>query len=127
MQNQNQMQNQIWPNIQDKTGWTRLMSASCAGKPEYLQELLQAGANVNLKDNSGFTALIYALGWSTNMKYIKCIILLLQNGAICNTKTNNGWDTLSIAKYTGDKKILKILKKTIIVLFIVNYSSSSLQ
>lgn len=44
----------------DEYGWTMLMSASCAGSLECVSVLLQHGANWNIKDKKGQTALYFA-------------------------------------------------------------------
>ena len=45
----------------DKWGWTPLMAASANGKPEVVPVLLAAGADKDLRNNDGKTALDLAI------------------------------------------------------------------
>ena len=75
---------------------TFLMWASYRNNIEIATHLLNKGANPNIKDNIGKTALIIACSWN----YIKMATLLLNNGANPNIKDFNGATALH---YTGIK------------------------
>ena len=47
-------------NVRDDYGWTALMWASSYDNLEVVQELIKAGADVDIQDNKGKTALSYA-------------------------------------------------------------------
>lgn len=48
-------------NIEDSyTGWTPLMNASYCGDTEIVELLIEAGADQNIKNDNGRTALYYA-------------------------------------------------------------------
>lgn len=72
-------------NNQNKNGQTALMLASKSdiNKVKYL---IQNGANPNLKDQTGNTALIYAM----NSRKVEIIRFLLNNGADKNITDDNG-------------------------------------
>ena len=50
-------------NCPQNSGWTPLMAASFNGKPEVVRVLLAAGADKDLRDNDGKTALDLAIEW----------------------------------------------------------------
>jgi hypothetical protein len=47
-------------NVTDQYGWTALMSAACAGALEVVKFLISRGADVSLRDKSGYTCLSLA-------------------------------------------------------------------
>lgn len=52
----------ISPNVKDEgSGATALISAASHGNPEIVHALLQGGADVNAKDNAGYTAILRAI------------------------------------------------------------------
>lgn len=92
-------------NKQDIFGRTALMWASNKGYTEIAKQLIDNGADVNIKNNNGFTALMSA---SMN-NHIDIVKLLLDNNADVNV--NNGNTALTMAGRFGYIEIVKILKQ----------------
>ena len=87
---------------------TPLTLASIGGY-EIVKLLIEHGADINAKNNNGWTALMWALV-SNNAEYLEIIKLLVENGANINTKNNNGDTALIIAsRYTWRLKAVKYL------------------
>ena len=84
-------------NNQDKYGWTKLMRAAFRGEHEECQRLIQAGADLNIRDNDGHSALYWAC-YRDNAVMIK---QLSDNGA-------DGGLHISIELYHG-KEVLETL------------------
>ena len=80
-------------NATSKLGNTDLMDSSFFGNVKCLQPLIQAGADVNMRDNEGFTALIGAVYFAS----FKCIKPLLDAGADVNAVTKDGRTALMVA------------------------------
>ena len=53
-------------NKTNDTGTTPLMTAAAKGQDEFLKILIEAGANINIKDNDGEDALGYAKSFGHN-------------------------------------------------------------
>lgn len=81
------------PNAQDKRGWTALMGA-CVSRntPDtaIAQALIDAGTQLELKNEHGFTALSYA-AQSGKLEHVKC---LLAAGAELNSRDKQGRNVL---------------------------------
>ena len=91
----------------NSNGYTALMcAAENNSNPEVIKTLITAGADVNAKDEEGYTALVYATG-SKNPEAVK---ILLSAGADVNAKAEEGWTALLDAVYYNDNlEIVKIL------------------
>lgn len=91
------------------------MSAAFRGLKETFKFLLDAGADFNLKDNTGRTTLMYATQgcfWSyRHSGYISVIRYLLDAGADYSVKDNQGYTALKIAQLNHRKDIVNLLKK----------------
>ncbi len=74
-------------------------------QPEAVKFLIQAGAGINIKTNSGDTALIQ----TTMTGQAEIIKLLLQHGANVNESNNNGETALLQAAKWGEEEIVKLL------------------
>ena len=95
------------PNEADKFGKTLLMEAAQEGNDWQLNALLNAKADVNLKDKDGWTALMYAVRYQANMD---CVNLLIEHGADVKAKNNFGTSALVLAaNYNNNPEILKKL------------------
>ena len=85
-----------------------LMEASRKGDTDQVQALLAKGADVNAKDNDGFTALM----WAAFYDRTETVQALLAKGADVNAKENHGATALMGAKRKGHKEIVRILKQS---------------
>jgi len=91
-------------NATANTGLTPLMRAS--SQPDIVRLLIDAKANLNVKDNTyGKTALMYAAG-SVNTETLK---LLLDAGADINATSNEGWTALCYAVLARLTDTIKLL------------------
>ncbi len=75
---------------------TPLMMA-CRFCPSAVQKLLDAGADLELKDSNGYTALIYASRHSNDGSSLETVQKLLDAGADPNSKCSIGWSALMYA------------------------------
>lgn len=97
------------PNKADKNGRTLLMIASKNGDKKQISNLLYSGADVNLKDKEGWTALMYAARYQ---KDISCLDLLLDADAAVKEKNKYGLTALILAaNYNSNPQILERLVK----------------
>ncbi|KAL5505211.1 hypothetical protein EMCRGX_G006611 [Ephydatia muelleri] len=125
---------------QDKrmNGCTALMRASKAGHMEFVKELLDKGAEVNIQDKDGWTALMRASkagqlecvkvlldkGAEVNMQswwretalmmaskegHMECVKVLLDQGADVNIQDKDGWTALMRASKAGQLECVKVL------------------
>ena len=99
----------INPNETDAFGCTLLMRAAKTGNEWQLKRLLESGADVNLKDNDGWTALMYAVRYNENLE---CTELLIEAGASIKDKNNYGSSALILAAcYNNNPNVLTQLLK----------------
>lgn len=95
------------PDEQDLNGVTKLMTAAKAGNDWEIKLLIDSKASMNIKDNDGWTALMYAARYQES---ISCIELLLNAGA--DVKLKNNYDSTALilaASYNNNPEILKKL------------------
>jgi ankyrin repeat protein len=92
-------------NTKTKMG-TPLMAAVVRGNNEIAQLLIDKKADVNAADESGITALIYAVQFQ-NMAILK---LLLQNNADKTHKDNEGKTAFEHAILSRNEEIINLLK-----------------
>ena len=83
----------------------KLLEAVDKNELDEVEAALAAGANMNVKNIDGWTALIIA---STN-GHTKIVAMLLEKGADVNAKNNGGWTALHLASQDGYKKIVEML------------------
>jgi len=83
-----------------------LTQASMNGDVEKVISLLGSGADINVKDQRGWTPLL----WAVSRGQMDLVKLLLDKGAVVNPKHEYGWTALKIAKAKGNKEIVGLLK-----------------
>lgn len=95
------------PNEQDNKGRTALMRACETGNDWEISSLINAGANVNIKDKDGWTALMYAVRYQQNVYVVKSLI---DAGADVKIKNNfNLTALIYAANYNNNPEILKLI------------------
>lgn len=99
------LQNGINPNVTDAKGNTPLMLASKVGFLEAVEELLNFNANVNLNNNSGFSAVEFSV-FNNHFKIYKLLKPLLND---INRKNKNDQTILALALKAGSLDIVENL------------------
>lgn len=82
-----------------------LIEAAYGGQPARVSALLAKGADVNARDEYGYTALM----WAAQGGYVLTLKTLLAKGADVNAKEKNGRTALLIATIKGQKKVVEAL------------------
>ena len=72
-----------------------------------VETLLTAGADIEAKDNDGWTPLMHAIHFG----HIKIVETLLRSGANIEARNKNGHTPLTIATDCGNEEIVEILLK----------------
>ena len=91
-------------NARDVTnGWTALMWSLKEGQAVSAKQLISAGANLNLRDQNGKTALMHTAGLGYQASSYKEVVQwLLAYGADANIQDNEGKTALVIAERTAE-------------------------
>ena len=91
----------------DSEGRTKLMNASKKGDLSLTEDLIFSKADVNAKDDDGWTALMFASRFSENDKIVE---KLIENGADIKAKNNYGVSSLKLASsFSKNSKIVSQL------------------
>ena len=101
-----ELQKEANPNAKDRVGNTALMLATKNPNPEVVSLLLKAGADVNVKDMDGGTALIWSVTPNSTSEVLST---LLKAGADSNAKDNNNKSALDWALWHGNTDAIKEL------------------
>ena len=97
------------PNAADKNGVTLLMRAAKAGNDWDVNLLLKNGADVNLRDKDGWTALMYAVRYQNNLNILN---MLIENAAYIRVRNKfNATPLLMAADYSQNPEIISVLLK----------------
>ncbi len=102
-----QMGNIENPNETDNFGQTLLMKASKNGNDWQIKTLLDSGADVNLQDKDGWTALMYAVRYQESLSTVQLLL-----NANADVKMKNKYDLSAIvlaACYNNNPQLLKSL------------------
>lgn len=81
-------------NARDLNGRTKLMAAAKKGDLERIENLLYSGADINAKDNDGWSALMFAARFCPDTEVTRTLI---KNGADTEQKNNYGISALKLA------------------------------
>ncbi|ETV73111.1 hypothetical protein H257_11935 [Aphanomyces astaci] len=95
--------------IDEDSGWALLLWAVKAHQVEALDLLLRHGANVNVGDSSGNTALHKA----AYLGYGDCVSLLLQYGAGANNPNNMQQTPLDLASLFDKPDMVALLSRVV--------------
>ncbi|MFC1855547.1 ankyrin repeat domain-containing protein [Thermodesulfobacteriota bacterium] len=99
----------------------RLMEAVKSGEIEVVYELIKSGTDINVKDDFGMGALLYAIETSNG----KMVELLIGNGADVNATDNHNTSVLMKAIFAEDVCIARIITKAGAKVNIKNISGES--
>ena len=95
------------PNLCDRYGVSLLMKAAKAGNDWDVKLLLGMGANPNLRDDEGWSALMYASRYQNSTKVME---LLLEKGAYTRVRNHYNMTPLLLAAYYSENpEIVEIL------------------
>lgn len=83
----------------------KLLKSAKAGILKDVSSAIKHGADVNIQDNEGWTALLHA----SDQANIDCVVHLIDKGADTNLKANNGYSVLHAIAYQSDLELLKYL------------------
>lgn len=97
------------PDQADKNGVTLLMKAAKTGNDWDVRTLLASGADVNLRDKDGWTALMYAARYQNNLNILS---MLIEKGAYVRVRNKfNATPLLMAADYSKNPEIIALLLK----------------
>lgn len=95
------------PDMTDSSGVTLLMKAAKAGNDWDVQNLLEHGAGVNLRDRDGWSALMYAVRYQNNLQIVRTLI---KYGAHVRVRNKyNATPLLLAADYSQNPEIVALL------------------
>lgn len=97
------------PNLNMPIGfqeYTALIYACIEGNKDMVNDLIEYGADVNIQDKRGMTALMHAVFWSYDLDLIKTLI---KHGADISITDINGQKAIDLARYTDVINYLKSL------------------
>ncbi len=87
---------------------TPLHSAALYGNPAVVQKLIEYDADVNAKDETGWTPLFWA-SKGRHLQDTSVVRLLLENGADVNARAMDGSTPLHNASYLGVPEVVRLL------------------
>lgn len=90
----------------DKEGWTAVTCAAANNDHQSAELLIKAGAEINVKDNFGWTPLMYAADVKIGVTMVS---YLLANGADPNIRNNDGDTALKMAVSGNNVETIKLL------------------
>jgi hypothetical protein len=102
--------NRTYINARDEDGSTPLLFASrghCFKDGSVLRLLLEHGADINVQNRIGWTA----LHWASYKGALEVVRLLLERGADVEAKDNDGQTALQVAARYGREKVVELLRE----------------
>lgn len=97
------------PDAADRNGVTLLMKAAKAGNDWDVENLLKSGADPNLRDKDGWSALMYACRYQNSLSIVT---KLIDKGAHIRVRNKyNATPLLMASDYSQNPQILKVLLK----------------
>ena len=82
-----------------------LISAARKGDVGEVERLIRSGANLNIRSDGGWTALI----WASFQNYVEVVKLLISAGANLNIRNNGSQTALIVASSWNHIEIVKLL------------------
>jgi ankyrin repeat protein len=120
-------------NTPEKNGETPLHVAAGGQNPQLVRLLIEHGANVNAKNNSLFTPMMYAAEYcKSSTAKLQTIKYLIEKGAEVNAQSKNGWTALMLVCKNGkpgahrQKAVEHLIKKGADVNMATNYGWTAL-
>jgi ankyrin repeat protein len=95
------------PNKADLNGRTALMLGASVANRYYIQRLIENYADVNLVDNFGWSALVFAIYYS----HVDILKELLDANIAMNIVTNSGQTLMQIALQKKNEQMIQLLKE----------------
>ena len=92
--------------VTNSGGETLLITAARNPEPAITRFFLEQGFDLEARDNDGFTPLLNAARWQTN---IDVIVLLVETGADLNAKTNDGSSLAHLAARNGNAEVAEYI------------------
>ncbi|XP_042204947.1 kinase D-interacting substrate of 220 kDa B-like isoform X3 [Homarus americanus] len=89
----------------DENGATALIVAASKGKPEFCNQFLLHGADVNIEDNDQWSPIITA----AKEGHVETVATLLDHGANIHHRELGGWTAVMWACYKGHTALVKML------------------
>ena len=86
---------------------TLIMSAAFAGETDIIRVLIECGADVNLSNENGWTALLSA----ASCGHVDVVKLLLSIGADANAAAGDGDTPMTVAAKEGHDEVVRLLKE----------------
>ena len=83
-----------------------LLDSAKYGNANRVKSLIKQGANVNAKDENGWTALM----WASMLGHFEIVKILVENGADINVRDKNGFTALTEATRGEYVEVAKYLK-----------------
>ena len=93
-----------------RDGTTPLMLAASKGRLEIAEAIIQAGANVNARNDAGWTALHMA---AFDQAQSDVIDLLMQSGVDIEARNKTGKTALQLAEEKGHRDIVRVMKSNL--------------
>ncbi len=96
-------------NVATKRGVTALATVAPFGETEILMRLLEKGADINTRDDKGYSPLMLAA--HSDFLNTETVRILLDKGADVNVRGNDGETALSLAQKRGNTTVVQLLLK----------------